>query len=42
MGGFYEYTEQNDPLDDPRYEAEYNQEIQDYWEELDDKQRKGE
>ena len=39
MNWFNEYTEPNDPLDNPKYEIEYHQEFDEYQEKLDDIER---
>ena len=39
MGYFKEYTEPNDPMDSPIYEAEREAEKQKYWQDLDNRRR---
>lgn len=36
---FNDYVEPYDHGDDPRYEAEFHQELERYWEDLDDRER---
>lgn len=39
MAWFHEHVELDDPLDDPRCESEFYEELEDYWQKLDDRQR---
>lgn len=39
MGWFNEHAEMDDPMDSPRVESEFYKELENYWQELDDKER---
>ena len=39
MAFFNEYDKPDDIMDDPKYESEFHEELQRYWQELDNKKR---